>query len=46
VTEPADELPDRADTLKHRCIAGLPVEAQVEDYDMTGFPLNVDKVIN
>jgi hypothetical protein len=46
VTELAGELPDRANTLKHRCVASLPVQAQVEHYDMTGLSLNVDEVIN
>jgi hypothetical protein len=46
VTELVDELPDRANALKHGPFASLPVEAQVEDYDMTGLSLNVDKVIN
>ena len=44
MTELAGELPDRADTLKHRRVAGLPVQAQVQDYDMTGLPLEVDKI--
>jgi len=46
VTEPAGELPDGQDTLKHGFVAGLPVQAQVKDDDMTGFSLNADEVIN
>ncbi len=46
MTEPVNELPDRANTLKYGYVASLPVEAQVEHYDMTGLSLNVDKVID
>ena len=34
------------DALKQGFIAGLPVQAQVKDDDMTGFSLNADEVVN
>jgi hypothetical protein len=46
VTEPADELLDGQNALKHGFVTGLPIEAQVKNDYMTGFSLNADEVID